>query len=284
MSTTGSAGENRSHLSKSRWGYVIANATEGLARVVRPPRPSLGRRAFRAAWRRLLVPGAMSVVVVALSMLFLDQAAYDAVARLPVGVIDTFNEITDFGRSSWLLVPAGGVLIALAFLASPALDHISRAVLAAVAVRAGYVFLGIGVPGLTVSIVKRWIGRVRPSAAGPFAYEWFSWRPDYASLPSGHSTAVFAAVVAIGSLWPRTRPILWAYALLIALSRVIVSAHYSSDVIAGAVCGAFGAVVVREWFAVRRLAFYVGSDGSVRPLPGPSWTRLKKVARTLFAQ
>ena len=45
---------------------------------------------------------------------------------------------------------------------------------------------------LFVAIVKRFIGRVRPSSAGPFAYEPFHWRPDFASLPSGHTTTAFA--------------------------------------------------------------------------------------------
>jgi len=61
---------------------------------------------------------------------------------------------------------------------------------------------------------------VRPSARGPFAYEPFSWRPEHASLPSGHATTAFAALVAIGLISPRLRPVLWVYALLIAASRI----------------------------------------------------------------
>ena len=61
---------------------------------------------------------------------------------------------------------------------------------------------------------------VRPSALGPFAYVPFSWRPDYAGMPSGHSTAAFAAAVAVGMVWPRARPLLWIYAIVIAASRV----------------------------------------------------------------
>ena len=128
------------------------------------------------------------------------------------------------------------------------------------------------------------IGRVRPSALGPFAYEPLSWRPEYASLPSGHTTTAFAALVAIGALFPRARAILWVYAACIAVSRVVVSAHFRSDVIAGAAFGAFGAILVRDWFAARRLGFHIGPDGVVRALPGPSQGRLKKVARALFGQ
>jgi undecaprenyl-diphosphatase len=66
--------------------------------------------------------------------------------------------------------------------------------------------------------------------------------------------------------------------VLIAISRVAVGAHYPSDVVAGAVVGVLGALVVRNWWAVRRLAFAVGPDGTVRTLPGPSWRRIKAAA------
>ena len=43
---------------------------------------------------------------------------------------------------------------------------------------------------------------------------------------------------------------------MIAFSRVVVVAHYPSDVLAGALVGAVGALLVRDWFAARRLGFH----------------------------
>ncbi len=75
---------------------------------------------------------------------------------------------------------------------SPALPRLTQGVLAALAARFGFLFLAIGVPGLFVTIVKRLIGRARPISAGshddPFVYRPFIWRPEYASMPSGHAT------------------------------------------------------------------------------------------------
>jgi hypothetical protein len=48
--------------------------------------------------------------------------------------------------------------------------------------------------------------------------------------------------------------------------------------------GVIGALLVRNWFAVRRLGFVVTPEGAVHALPGPSRRRLKGVARNLFAQ
>ena len=77
------------------------------------------------------------------------------------------------------------------------------------------------------------------------------------AFPSGHATTAFAAAIAFGALWPRLRPLLWTYAIVIALSRVIVTAHHPSDVVAGAIAGAVGALLVRDWMAARRLGFLV---------------------------
>ena len=147
--------------------------------------------------------------------------------------------------------------------------------------RFGYLFFAIAVPGLFVTIVKRLIGRVRPSDVGPFAYVPWSWRNEYASLPSGHSTTAFAAAVAIAAIWPKARIPMLIYAAVIALSRVIITAHFVSDVVAAAFVGGFGAILVRNWYASRGLAFVPEFDGSVRAKPGPSWRRIKSVAAKL---
>jgi undecaprenyl-diphosphatase len=142
--------------------------------------------------------------------------------------------------------------------------------------------LAIGLPGLVVTIGKRLIGRVRPSDFGPFAFEPWSWKAAHASLPSGHATTAFAAAVAVSLLWPRARLFIWTFAVMIAASRVAVTAHYPSDVLAGAGAGIFGALIVRNWFAQRRLGFFVDPNGKVRAMPGPSLHRIKTLARRVL--
>jgi membrane-associated phospholipid phosphatase len=252
-----------------------------LAAVVRrgaAPPPS-----YVPTWRRLMPWGVPVVGAMLLSMAFLDAPANGLASGLPRWFTDLFEEITDFGRSAWILVPVGVLMALIAVLASRTLDRMSQAVLAATMVRLAFVFTAVAVPGLVTTVVKRWIGRVRPSAQGPFAYEPFSWRPDYASLPSGHATTAFAALVAIGLIFPRVRPALWLYALLIAASRIVVGAHYPSDVIAGAAAGACGALMVRDAFALRRLGFFIAPEGSVHAKPGSSLRRIKRVAGSLTA-
>lgn len=256
------------------------NFAAGLALLVRPRRFAASRLLPPA--RRLALGVLAGVVLVIVAMELLDARGVSFAHRLPLGVVDTFNEITDFGQSGWFLVPLALLIALTVLLASSASGRIGSLVLASLGLRFGYLFLAIALPGLFVAIVKRLIGRVRPSDSGPFAYVPWSWRHAYASLPSGHSTTAFAAAVAIAALWPRARIPMLIYAALIAASRVIITAHFVSDVVAAAFVGAFGAVLVRSWFASRGLVFTPEVDGSVRAKPGPSWRRVKAVAARLL--
>jgi membrane-associated phospholipid phosphatase len=230
-----------------------------------------------------LAASVATLVIVVVSMFTVDAAASSWANHEPSWFRDAFEKITDFGLSGWFLVPFGVGVLALAAIISPALSYMSRGVLLALAARFGFVFLAIGVPGLFVTIVKRLIGRARPYVGpfdDPFSYRPFVWRSEYASLPSGHSTTAVAAAIAIGAIWPRTRPFMWVYAVIIMASRVFVVAHHPSDVIAGALTGAVGAFLLRRWFAARRLVF---CPRDLRSLPGPSLRRIKAALHEVFS-
>ena len=263
---------------------TVANLAMGLRRLARAPRTG-APPVLRWSPSRMAAAFLLTVLVLILIMAAADVAAINASQRLPNWLVWAFNEITDFGRSGWFLFPLGVLLLASAALPA-SLPRPARLVLAAVAVRAGFLFLAIGAPSLFTTIIKRMIGRGRPLVSGvadPYLYSPFIWRVEYSSLPSGHATTAFAALVAIGAIWPRTRAVMWIYALVIAASRVIIVAHHPSDVVTGALVGAVGAIMVRHYFAARGLGFTLSADGGVRPMPGPSLRRIKAVARALLA-
>lgn len=263
--------------------WVRDNVAAWLSFLRRSPRPMPS-----AVWWKAVHPWVTAGVAVATLGLILafDAPAIVAARQMPLRLIEVFDWLTDFGKSSWFLWPVGLLLIAMPFLAAPSLSRLSRLTFMAISVRLTFLFLAIGLPSLFVSIVKRLIGRSRPFVGGsadPFLFAPFGWRVEYASLPSGHATTAFAVAVAVGALWPRTRALMWTYAVVIAVSRVVLTAHHPSDVLAGALVGAFGALLVRNWFAARRLGFAPAPEGQIRPLPGPSFRRIKRVARQLVA-
>lgn len=264
--------------------WALHNMVAALGGLARRP-----RGAIKPIWRaygRVAAGAVAAGAVLLLIMLFVDVAAIRTALRMPPWLGSFFQFVTRFGLSGWFLVPLGGALLLLGLIAAPSLSRMTRSVIAAVSVRLAFLFLAIAVPGLVVTVVKRLIGRARPLFSGEdaFLYHFFWWRPDYASLPSGHATTAFAALVAFGVLWPRLRPLVWAYAVLIGVSRIAIAAHYPSDVVAGALAGAVGALLVRDWLAARRLGFIICNDGRVVPMPGPSLQRIKRVARNLAGQ
>jgi undecaprenyl-diphosphatase len=261
-----------------------ANVVSSLAMLVRPTRVH-PQQTWPLTLQQFAVAAAVVVAVFLIGMIFVDAAMINAVKHLPRWVVWFFDWITDFGKSGWFLWPLGILFLGLAALPQR-LSPISRLVLAAVMVRVGFLFVAIGVPSLFASIVKNMIGRARPLVTGiadPTVFDPFHWTPAYASMPSGHATTAFAVLAAFGSLWPRGRTVLLIYALLIAASRIVVTAHYPTDVATGALVGVVGVLMVRRWFALRHLGFSIGPDGGLHQYPGPSLKRIKSVARELLA-
>jgi membrane-associated phospholipid phosphatase len=236
-----------------------------LVRVSRMQTPRPHRSAFAAI--------VLTLIAVVALMFLVDAMATDWARHLAHWFTDAFEQITNAGQSGWFLIPSGVVILCLAALASPSLPRMTRGVLGALAARFGFLFIAVALSSLFDTTIKRLIGRARPYAdiAGdPFTYKPFTWRSEFASLPSGHATTAAAAAFAIGAVWPRTRWVMWLYALVIMFSRVVVLAHHPSDVVAGALVGTIGAALVRDWFARRRLVF----SANLSVLPGPSLRRI----------
>jgi len=277
---------------KSETGSAVAstlrrctgNGLAAFAKLVRPARIH-PHDPWMPPLRQLAIATVVFVAVFVSGMIFIDAATIRGVARLPLWVIDFFDAITDYGKSGWFLWPLGILFLALAALPLGPMP-MSQRVLAAAMVRIGFLFAAIAVPGVFTNIVKHIFGRARPGVGGsidPTLFSPFSWPAAYAGLPSGHATTAFSVLVAVGSLFPRARTALLIYALLIAASRIVVTAHYPTDVVAGALVGVVGALMVRRYFALRGLGFSVGPDGILHQYPGPSLKRIKSVAREQLA-
>src|SRR5256885_1834888 len=74
-------------------------------------------------------------------------------------------------------------------------------------------------------------------SAGSYEFSWIGMSADHWSFPSGHAATAATLATALWCLWPQ--PVLFYVigAALIAASRVVMGAHYLSDVIMGAFIG-----------------------------------------------
>ena len=151
-----------------------------------------------------------------------------------------FKSITKFGKSEWFLIPS--ILFFLWFKQRKELLNAKKAL---------YIFMTNVVAGLGVWLFKIPFGRMRPKLYledNLYGFEWFEFTSKYVSFPSGHTITAISSAVALSLLFPKWKyPILMAGAL-VAFSRVVVTAHYLSDVFFASFLGTMVAYYLYQYY------------------------------------
>lgn len=213
---------------------------------------------------------ALGFAVLIAALYWLDRPLSAWAQGLPDNVRAVFFWITKWGKSDWILVPTFVAWLVAWVLSLVTRDNI-RLALGELAALAGFIFLGVGLPGLVSTLLKRAIGRGRPetwAVDAPLSFQSFNWSAyNYQSFPSGHSTTAFAFAAVLAFLWPRAFWPAFILAAGIALSRVVVGEHYPTDITAGAVLGLLGAYAVRQLFVSRGWLFARTSEGGLERRP-----------------
>ncbi|MCR9136910.1 MAG: phosphatase PAP2 family protein [Alphaproteobacteria bacterium] len=190
-------------------------------------------------------------IAVLLMAIVLDLPVGNYRRQWPDDVQFWADRLTDLAQSGWILVPTGVIVIAGYGLDWQYYSPRMRLALAKWISACSYVFLSVGVSGLIVAILKRVIGRARPvhfDELGAFSFQPFS-DASFASFPSGHSTTAGALFAAIAIFFPALRIPALILGIWLGFTRILVGAHYPSDVIAGLAFGAWYAYFTALVFA-----------------------------------
>ena len=119
-----------------------------------------------------------------------------------------------------------------------------------------FLFLSLSVSGLFSTIIKWLVGRYRPVMLlkeNLFGFSYFGVGHELTSFPSGHAVTAFSLAAAVSILYPRAGIPAFIIAILIGMTRVILTSHYLSDVIAGAGIGILLTMTVKYYFDRKKI-------------------------------
>ena len=112
-----------------------------------------------------------------------------------------------------------------------------------------FLLVSLIVVGFFTQLLKFLVGRPRPnytSFDGSFEFNFFSFASEYHSFPSGHSSTIFTLALVISFLFPKIRYFFLFLASIVAFSRVVVGAHFFTDILAGAALAFIGVKLVEN--------------------------------------
>ncbi len=106
-----------------------------------------------------------------------------------------------------------------------------------------FLFTATLLTGFLTQLIKHIVGRPRPNYSlenGSLGFEFFSFESSLHSFPSGHTSTIFVVALALSMLTPKIKIYYIFFGLIVSLSRVIVGAHFFSDVIGGIIIALIG--------------------------------------------
>ncbi|WP_417689741.1 phosphatase PAP2 family protein [Roseibium sp.] len=204
-----------------------------------------------------------------IAVVLFDIPTYPWIRSLPGEYWRTFAAFTDVGKAHWILWSTGLLCLYLLALEASRLTFRLRMAVGAAFTYAGFIFYSVAATGILAIIFKWSLGRARPKLyeqVGPVEFDLFAFHGAYTSFPSGHSTTVGALATALAFIFPTWRWLIVVAAFWTAFSRIMVGAHYPSDVIAGTLLGMTFTFFTVRAMARRRIGFQLSEAGRIEPI------------------
>jgi len=98
-------------------------------------------------------------------------------------------------------------------------------------------------------LLKNAIRRQRPYQSLAESIQAHIEASDRFSLPSGHTAAAFVMASALSLYYPFCSGLVFSWACLIGVSRILLGVHYPLDILAGAILGSSSCLLALQWLS-----------------------------------
>lgn len=211
---------------------------------------------------------AVLLLTVGIAVVAFDIPTYPWLQSLPGEYRSAFRAVTDFGKADWILISTGVTCLFLLALDAGRYAFRLRMSIGSIFTYSAFIFYSVAATGLLAIAFKWSLGRARPKLyeeVGPVRFDFLAFDGTFTSFPSGHSTTVAALATSLAFIFPAYRWLIIAAAFWLAFSRVMVGAHYPSDVIAGTLLGMTFTFFTVRALARRRIGFHLSAAGKIEP-------------------
>jgi len=103
-----------------------------------------------------------------------------------------------------------------------------------------FLFFATLITGLLTQVIKHLVGRPRPNHAAIGGGDFFTFDSAFHSFPSGHTSTIFLVALVFSLFTPKLKNFYFCCASFVGLSRVMVGAHFFTDIMGGVIISFIG--------------------------------------------
>ena len=165
-----------------------------------------------------------------------DYSSYFRGLIQQIYLIKFFEHITILGDSLWyFLISITFIIVCFLFIKFNVF-HKYEEVFKKIQFYNFLLFSSILSSGIITQIIKHILGRPRPNTLNfenEVSLNFFTLDSNFHSFPSGHTSTIFVVALVVSLIAPKLKYFFFFLALVISFSRVVVGAHFITDIIGG---------------------------------------------------